>query len=353
MRRVTSLVAVMAAATMALAACGGDSGSSTSTASSGGSSSAAGGGEKIKVGLAYDIGGRGDKSFNDSAAAGLDKAKADLGVEFKELSATQGETDADKEARLKLLAQGGYNPVIAVGFLYGGAMKKVAAAFPKTQFAIIDSVVDGATNVTGLTFAENEGSYLVGVAAALKSKSGNVGFIGGCDISLLQKFEVGFIAGAKSVKADIKIQSKYLSLPPDCKGFNDPAAGAETANGMYDAGADVIFAAAGGSGTGVFQSAKAKSKLAIGVDSDQYESAAADLKPVIMTSMLKRVDVAVFDFIKSAQAGTPLTGVQTFDLKKDGVGYSTSGGQVDDIKDKLEAAKTQITSGSVKVPDKK
>ncbi|MBL8931368.1 MAG: BMP family ABC transporter substrate-binding protein [Kineosporiaceae bacterium] len=349
----TSLFAVMAAASMALAACGGGSSDSTSTASSGGASSAAaGGGEKIKVGLAYDIGGRGDKSFNDSAAAGLDKAKADLGVEFKELSATQGETDADKEARLKLLAQGGYNPVIAVGFLYGGSMKKVAAAFPNTQFAIVDSVVEGAPNVTGLTFAEHEGSYLVGVAAALKSKSGNVGYIGGCLIPLLQKFEAGFVAGAKSVKADIKIQVKYLSNPPDCKGFNDPASGTETANGMYDAGADVIFAAAGGSGTGVFQSAKAKTKLAIGVDSDQYESAAADLKPVVMTSMLKRVDVAVFEYIKAAQAGSPLTGVQVFDLKKDGVGYSASGGQVDDIKAQLEDAKGKIVAGSVKVPDK-
>ncbi len=352
MRRVTSLVAVAAVATMALAACGSDSSTSSTTPTGSAAASSAAGGEKIKVGLAYDIGGRGDKSFNDSAAAGLDKAKTELGVEAKELSASQGETDADKEARLKLLAQGGYNPVIAVGFLYGTSMKKVAAAYPKTQFAIIDSVVDGATNVTGLTFAEHEGSYLVGAAAALKSKTGNVGYVGGCLIPLLQKFEAGFTAGAKSVKADIKIQVKYLSNPPDCKGFNDPAAGIETANGMYDAGADVIFAAAGGSGTGVFQSAKAKGKLAIGVDSDQYESAAADLKPVILTSMLKRVDVAVFDFVKSAQSGTPLTGVQVFDLKKDGVGYSTSGGKVDDIKAQLEEIKGKIVAGTVQVPDK-
>ena len=171
MRRVTSLVAVMAAATMALAACGGGSSSSSTSSSGGAASATSNSGPKLKVGLAYDIGGRGDKSFNDSAAAGLDKAKAELGIEYKELSATQGETDADKEARLKLLAQGGYNPVIAVGFLYGGAMKKVAAAFPKTQFAIIDSVVDGAPNVTGLTFAEHEGSYLVGVAAALSGRA--------------------------------------------------------------------------------------------------------------------------------------------------------------------------------------
>jgi basic membrane protein A len=335
---------------MALAACSSDS--STSTTPSGSAAGSSATGTKLKVGLAYDIGGRGDKSFNDSAAAGLDKAKTELGIEAKELSASQGETDADKEARLKLLAQGGYNPVIAVGFLYATALKKVAVAYPKTQFAIIDSVVAGAPNVTGLTFAEQEGSYLVGAAAALKSKTGNVGFIGGCNISLLQKFEAGFTAGAKAVKADIKVQKKYLSDPPDCKGFNDPAAGTETANGMYDGGADVIFAAAGGSGTGVFQSAKAKGKLAIGVDSDQYQSAAADLKPVILTSMLKRVDVAVFDFIKSAQSRTPLTGIQVFNLKQDGVGYSTSGGKVDDIKAQLDAFKAKIIIGTTKVPDK-
>jgi basic membrane protein A len=345
---VTKLLAVAASAALALTACGSSgSSSSTATGGAGGSSSSA---AKLKVGLAYDIGGRGDKSFNDSAATGLDKAKADLGIDVKELSATQGESDADKEARLRLLAQGGYNPVIAVGFLYGTALKKVAAQFPKTQFGIIDSTVEGATNVTGLTFAEQEGSFLVGAAAALKSKTGNVGYIGGCLIPLLQKFEAGFTAGAKAVKPDIKVQVKYLSNPPTCKGFNDVAAGTETANGIYDGGADIIFAAAGGSGTGVFQAAKAKGKLAIGVDSDQYQSAAADLKPVIMTSMLKRVDVAVYDFIKSAQSGTPLTGVQVFDLKKDGVGYATSGGQVDDIKAKLDDYKKQIISGTIKVP---
>jgi basic membrane protein A len=339
-------VAVAATAALALAACGGTS----SGGSTGATSSAAK--AKIKVGLAYDIGGRGDKSFNDSAAAGLDKAKSELGVEIKELSATQGETDADKEQRLRLLAQGGYNPVIAVGFLYGTSMKKVAAEFPKTQFGIIDSVVDGATNVTGLTFAEHEGSFLVGAAAALKSKTGNVGYIGGCLIPLLQKFEAGFTAGAKAVNPAIKVQVKYLSNPPDCKGFNDPAAGTETANGQYDGGADVIFAAAGGSGTGVFQAAKAKGKLAIGVDSDQYTSAAADLQPVIMTSMLKRVDVAVFDFTKSFVDGAPLTGVQAFNLKKDGVGYATSGGKVDDIKTKLDDYKQQIIDGKITVPEK-
>jgi basic membrane protein A len=339
-------VAVAATATLALSACGSSSSGGSGNASAASSSAKS----SLKVGLAYDIGGRGDKSFNDSAAAGLDKAKTDLGIQIKELSATQGETDADKEQRLRLLAQGGYNPVIAVGFLYGTALKKVAAAFPKTKFGIIDSVVDGATNVTGLTFAENEGSFLVGAAAAMKSKTGNVGYIGGCLIPLLQKFEAGFTAGAKAVNPAIKVQVKYLSNPPDCKGFNDPAAGTETANGQYDAGADIIFAAAGGSGTGVFQAAKAKGKLAIGVDSDQYQSAAADLQPVIMTSMLKRVDVAVYDFIKSFVDGTPLNGDQVFDLKKDGVGYATSGGKVDDIKTKLDDYKAKIVAGGITVP---
>ena len=349
MRRVTKLLAVAASAALALTACGSSSGggSTTTTGAAGGSSSSA---AKLKVGMAYDIGGRGDKSFNDSAARGLDKAKSELGIDTKELSATQGESDADKEARLRLLAQGGYNPVIAVGFLYGTALKKVAAQFPKTTFGVIDSVVEGASNVTGLTFAENEGSFLVGAAAALKTKTGNVGYIGGCLIPLLQKFEAGFTAGAKAVKPDIKVQVKYLSNPPTCKGFNDTAAGTEAANGIYDGGADVIFAAAGGSGTGVFQAAKAKNKLAIGVDSDQYQSASPDLQPVIMTSMLKRVDVAVYDFVKSIKDGSPLTGVQVFDLKKDGVGYATSGGKVDDIKSKLDGYKQQIVSGKIKVP---
>ncbi len=345
MRRVTSVVAVAAAATLALAACGGSSSNTGTSGSAGG-----GGAAKAKIGLAYDIGGRGDKSFNDAAGTGLDKAKSELGIEAKELSANANETGADKEARLKLLADGGYNPVIAIGFAYGDALKAVAPKYPNTKFAIVDSVVDGVPNVTNLVFAENEGSYLVGMAAAMKSKKGNVGYIGGCLVPLLQKFEAGFTAGAKAVKSDIKVQVKYLSNPPECKGFNDPASGKVTADGMYDGGADVIYAAAGGSGTGVFQSAKAKGTLAIGVDSDQYQTAAADLKPVIMTSMLKRVDVAVFEFLKAFTSGSPMTGTQVFDLKRDGVGYSTTGGQVDDIKAKLDAAKADIIAGKVKVP---
>ena len=349
MSRVTKIFALAATAALALTACGGSS--TTTPAASGGSASAK---PKIKVGLAYDIGGRGDKSFNDSAAVGLDEAKAKLGIEIKELSATGGETDKDKEQRLRLLAQSGHNPVIAVGFLYQPAVATVAKEFPKVQFGLIDATVEGATNVTGLVFAEEEGSFLVGAAAALKSKTGTVAFIGGCDLDLIKKFQAGFEQGAKAARPDAKVASAYLSTPAQaCSGFNDPTKGEVVAKGQYDAGADVIFAAAGGSGTGVFKAAKEKKTFAIGVDSDQYKSAAADLQPVIYTSMLKRVNVAVFKFIESMSKGTPLTGVTVFNLKEDGVGYSTEGGFIDSsIATQLEKFKQDIIAGTIKVDTK-
>jgi len=337
-----ALAAVLAMAALSVTACGG-----SDTAGSPRSDK-----KTVKVGLAYDIGGRGDKSFNDSAAAGLDKVKKDLNIDAKELSATLGEPDAAKETRLKLLAQGGYDPVIAVGFKYAGPLKKVAAQFPDTKFGIIDSADTTGPNIANLLFAEHEGSFLVGASAALKSKTKNVGYIGGVQVPLLERFEAGFRAGVAAVDKNIKVQVKYLTQPPDFSGFGDPAKGKTAAEGMYDAGADVIYAAAGGSGTGVFQAAKANNKLAIGVDSDQYETAPADLKPVIMTSMLKRVDVAVFSFVKDYGDGNFKAGTQTFDLSSDGVGYSKSGGQVDDIAGKLDDYKKQIIDGKIQVPDK-
>jgi basic membrane protein A len=338
------LAAVLAIGALAVTAC------STSKNVSGGDTDADK--KSVKVGLAYDIGGRGDKSFNDAAATGLEQVKNDLKVDINELAAKANEPPADKEERLRLLAKGGYNPVIAVGFAYADPLKKVAAEYPNVKFGIIDGVVDGAANVTGLVFAEEQGSFLVGAAAALKSKKGSVGYIGGCLVPLLQKFEAGFAAGAKAVNPQIKVQVKYLSDPPKCTGFNDPAAGQTTANGMYDAGADVVYAAAGGSGDGVFKAAKERSALAIGVDSDQYNKVDASLKDVILTSMLKRVDVAVFDFVKGVSDGKFAAGVKVFDLKADGVGYATSGGKVDDIKSKLDDFKKQIVDGKITVPDK-
>jgi basic membrane protein A len=345
------VLAISGAAIVAfgLAACGGNEngGSNGSTAPAKAS---------IKVGLAYDIGGRGDKSFNDAAAAGLERVESELNVETKELSAVANETDAEKYARLKLLCQGGYNPVIAVGFAYAGSgdpadgpVAKAAKDCPNVSFAIIDSVVPG-SNVASLIFAEEQGSFLVGAAAALKSKTGHVGFVGGVSVPLIAKFEAGFIAGAKAANPNIKVTPNYLTSPPDFSGFNDPAKGKTAAEGLYDAGADVVYQAAGGSGVGVFQAAKEKGKMAIGVDSDQYNTVDPAIRDVIITSMLKRVDTAVFEFTKSVGAGSPLTGTQTFDLKRDGVGYSTSGGFVDDIKDKLDAYKKDIIDGKITVP---
>ncbi len=340
-QRGMTLVAVLAMAALSLAACGDD------TTGGGGDTK-----KTVKVGLAYDIGGRGDKSFNDAAAAGLVKVKKDLNINTKELTATAGEADAAKETRLKLLAQGGYNPVIAVGFAYAGPLSKVAKEFPDIKFAIIDSADASGPNITNLLFAEHEGSFLVGAAAALKSKTKNVGYIGGVQVPLLEKFEAGFKAGVAAVDKNTKVQVKYLTQPPDFSGFNDPAKGKTAAEGMYDNQADVIYAAAGGSGTGVFQAAKAANKLAIGVDSDQYVSAPADLKPVIMTSMLKRVDVAVFNFVRDFGEGNFKSGSVIFDLKTDGVGYSKTGGKVDDIASKLDNYKQQIVDGKITVPEK-
>lgn len=346
------LAAGLLALGLTLTACGQDD----EPAGSGGTSGTSGAPKSdLKVGLAYDIGGRGDQSFNDSAARGLDKAKTDLGIEVKELEAAAGETDAQKEDRLRQLAEGGFNPIIAVGFAYCKSIGAVAKDTPDVKFAIIDDFEPDCTadNVANLTFAEQEGSYLVGVAAALKSQSGKVGFIGGVNVPLIQKFEAGFKAGVVAAKPSATVDVKYLTQPPDFTGFNDPAKGETAANGMFDAGVDVIYAAAGGSGNGVFKAAKAKGKLGIGVDSDQYnQPALADVKDVIITSMIKKVDVAVFDFISSVSEEKFAAGNKIYDLKAGGVDYSTSGGKIDDIKSQLDEYKQKITSGSVSVPDK-
>ena len=346
MRRVNTplrLAAVLAAASLGLSACG----SSDETASS--EPAASEGASGLKVGLAYDVGGRGDRSFNDAAAAGLDKAVAELGIEKEELSPNA--SGSDRGDNLRSLAEGGFDPVIAVGFAYAESLEPIAADFPDTTFLIVDDSSVKAPNVKSLLFAEEQGSFLVGAAAALKSTTGNVGYIGGVETPLLKKFEAGFAAGAKQVKPDVTVQAKYLSQPPDFSGFGSPDKGRETANGMYDAGADVIYAAAGGSGTGVFQAALAKKALAIGVDSDQYESVGdATLQPVILTSMLKRVDVAVFETLEKFANDEEIPAETVFDLEVDGVGYSESGGFIEDIKPQLEELKAQIVSGDITVP---
>jgi basic membrane protein A len=351
LHRVTTIATAILAGALTLTACGGSSTTGATPSKSGaGSSSPAK--SDLKVGMAYDIGGRGDQSFNDAAAAGLDKAKTELGITAQEAEASQGESDAAKEARLNALASAGFNPIIAVGFAYSAAVAKVAKALPNTHFAIIDDAAAVGPNIANLTFAEEQGSYLVGAAAGLKTKTGNIGFIGGVDVPLIHKFEAGYKAGAEAAKPGIKVQVKYLTQPPDFSGFGDPAKGKTAAAGMFDNGADIVYAAAGGSGGGVFEAAKAAKGLAIGVDSDQYNTADPSVKDVIMTSMLKKVDVAVFDFINSVNGGNFAAGPKVYDLKADGVGYATSGGKIDDIKAQLEAYKAKIVSGEITVPSK-
>jgi basic membrane protein A and related proteins len=307
----------------------------------------------LKVGVAYDIGGRGDGSFNDAAAAGLEKAIADLGVvqqNTKELAAAANESEDAAATRLRQLVSDGYNPIIAVGFKYATSLKTVASEAPQTQFAIVDDSSVELPNVKPLVFAEEQGSFLVGAAAALKTQTCKIGFVGGVEQPLIQKFQAGYVQGAKAVAPDIQIDVKYLSPAGDFSGFNDAAKGQVVAGGELDGGADVIYHAAGASGQGVFQAVKAANKSAIGVDSDQYNVPAySDVKDVIITSMLKRVDVAVFDYINAVAAGDTSKLPATFDLTVDGVGYATSGGKVDDIKADLDAYKAAIISGEIKV----
>ncbi|MGI9666260.1 MAG: BMP family lipoprotein [Acidimicrobiia bacterium] len=315
---------------------------------------AAGGGEGVLVGMAYDIGGRGDKSFNDSAAAGLDRAVADFGIEARELEPSAG--GENREENLRLLAESGHELTFAVGFAFGDAVTAAAVDFPDTNFAIIDSVVD-APNVVSLVFAEEQGSALVGAAAALKTQTNKIGFIGGvAGLGLIEKFEAGFAFGAAQVNPDVEIIVQYLTEFPDFAGFTDPAKGKEAALAMYQDGADIVYHAAGGSGAGLFEAAKETSESsgtkvwAIGVDSDQYLTAGDEVSEFILTSMLKRVDVAVYSTIAKYIEGGQQSNVVVLDLGADGVAYSTTGGFVDDIAGQLDELRLKIVSGELEVP---
>lgn len=345
MRHTVKAASILSVAALALTACGGSD-------SGGDATSGADGGSDVKACLAYDVGGRGDQSFNDSAAKGLDQAKDELGIQIEEVEASQGENDAAREDRLNQLVDADCTNIVGVGFIYAKAIGAASKDNPDISFAIVDdaSADSAGDNVAQLVFAENEGSFLVGAAAALKSKSGKVGFIGGMDVPLINKFDAGFKAGAKAVDPKIEIQTKYLA--EDGSGFADPAKGKTAAEGMYDKGADIIYHAAGGSGAGVFEAAKANKKMAIGVDSDQAKTAAKGVQDVIITSMVKNVNVAVFDYIKASVDGKPLSGVQEFDLKDGGVSYTTTGGKIDDITAKLDEYKKQIIDGKITVPAK-
>jgi basic membrane protein A and related proteins len=279
-------------------------------------------------------------------------AKEELGVtQVKELTAGTNESEADKQTRLRQLATEGHNVVIGVGFAYSEATKEVAPQFPNVKFAVVDGFVEGVPNVTPLTFAEHEGSFLVGTVAALKSKACKIGFVGGVNIPLIQKFEAGFVAGVKAVDPNATIEKTYLTEAGDFSGFQDAPKGEVATKGLIDKGVDVVYHAAGASGKGVFAAAQSANIQAIGVDSDQYnQPTVAEYKDVIISSMLKRVDVAVFDYITAAAKNDLSTLPSVFDLKVEGVGFATSGGKIADIEDTVLAYQAQIIGGTIKVP---
>lgn len=351
MRRLTKIAAASAVMALALAGCANDDKEGGSKADKG---LCDGGGDGPKVGLAYDVGGRGDQSFNDSAAVGMQKAVDDLDATCTEAEAQDGEAESAREDRLRALAEDGHNPIIGVGFAYSDAANAVAPDFPEVSFAVVDGFdpdAEANENVAYLGFAEEQGSFLVGVAAAKATQGAHVGFVGGVNNDLIKKFQAGYEAGVASVDPKIKVDVTYIE-ETDLKGFNDPAGGKAAADAMYEAGADVVYHASGGSGSGVFDAAveAGDGKWAIGVDSDQYLTASEDQKAHILTSMLKRVDTATFDMISSIADESPLVSYQTYDLASDGVGYATSGGFVDDYAADIDAAAESIKSGEITVP---
>lgn len=379
MKRFMRVFAVLAALSLVLAACGDDAGETTTTAGGDTTTSAAGEptttgaegpttsaaeliGEGRTVGMAFDVGGRGDLSFNDLAALAWDDGMAMYGYTGEELAPDAG--GENREENLRLLAEQGQELIIANGFAFAQNVWRVGTEFPDTMFAITDSCPQDDTfadtemaNVRCMLFSEEQGSFLVGAAAALKSTTGTVGFIGGVQVPLILKFQAGFEAGALAANPDIEIlPAVYLTQVPDFTGFNDPVKGKEAALALYGQGADVIFHAAGGSGLGLFQAAAELSTddsflWAIGVDSDQYNSVGDPaLQEHILTSMLKRVDTAVAKAISDFLEGSFTPGPVRLGLAEEGVGYSTTGGFVDDIAADLDAYAAQIIDGTIVVP---
>jgi basic membrane protein A len=305
--------------------------------------------ESFKVGMVFDVGGKGDKSFNDSAYRGMLRAASDLGIDYTEFEPGQ---DADRETGLRKLAQAGYDMIIGVGFLFSDAMRNVAADYPNTHFACVDfDVRPGETlpaNLAGLKFREEEGSFLVGVLAAMFTKTGRLGFVGGMDIPLIHKFEAGYVAGAKYVNPAVSISIAYAGTTPQA--FADPAKGKELALLQYGRGVDVIYHASGSTGNGVIEAAKEANLYAIGVDSNQNYMAPGH----VLTSMVKRVDNAVYTTIKAAYEGHFSGGLREFGLAEDGVGYAVDEYNqsllTEEMLARVEDAKAKIISGEIVVP---
>ncbi|MEO9974387.1 MAG: BMP family ABC transporter substrate-binding protein [Alphaproteobacteria bacterium] len=298
----------------------------------------------IKPGLLFDLGGKFDKSFNEASFNGAEKFKQETGIEYVEFEISN---DAQREQALRRFAEDGRNPIVMAGFSWAAALEKVAAEYPDIDFAIIDMVVD-APNVRSVVYNEHEGSYLVGMLAAMASDSKKVGFVGGMDIPLIRKFGCGYVGGAKAAGATDVIENMTGDTPA---AWNDPTKGGEIAKSQMDQGADVIYAAAGGTGVGVLQAAGGAGKLGIGVDSNQNH-----LQPGhVLTSMLKRVDVAVYDAFTDAMNDKFETGINVLGLAENGVGYAMDDNNKDlvsqEMIDAVEKAKAEIIAGNIKVHD--
>lgn len=299
----------------------------------------------FKVGLVLDRGGKDDKSFNASAYEGGQEAKKKLGIYLKYVEASD---DNAFEPLLRGFAQRDFDLIIGIGFAQKEAMKKIAAEFPQKHFAIVDAQVD-APNVRCLLFEEHEGAYLVGAIAAMTSKTGKVGFLGGMDIPLIRRFALAYDAGAKKINPQITVTENYVGVTSEA--WNNPPKGKELAVAQYDGGADIIFAAAGASGLGAFDAAEEKNKFVIGCDSDQNW-----VKPGhVLTSMLKRVDVAVFSTIEEAKAGKFEGGAKKFGLANKGIDFADDNFNAklltDDVRKRANELKAEIIGGKIDVPD--
>ncbi|MEM1364116.1 MAG: BMP family ABC transporter substrate-binding protein [Pseudomonadota bacterium] len=295
--------------------------------------------------VVFDMGGKFDKSFNEAAYNGAERFKVETGTDYAEFEV---QAAAQREQALRRFAERGHNPVVGIGFAQAEAMSKVAAEFPDTNFALVDMVVD-LPNVRSVVFNEHEGSYLVGVMAAKASETGKVGFIGGMDIPLIRKFACGYVQGVKSVNPDAEVFQNMTGTTGEA--WNNPVKGGELATSQIDRGADVVYHAAGGTGLGVLQAAADAGKLGIGVDSNQNY-----LHPgSVLTSMLKRVDNAVYNAMNDGTSGEFTTGINVLGLAEDGVGYSLDENNADlvdeEMKMAVEQAKADIISGSVTVHD--
>ena len=299
----------------------------------------------IKPALVYGTGGKFDKSFNEAASVGAERFKKETGIDFRDFEPT---SDTQGEQAIRNFASRGFNPVVAVSFAWTSAMEKVAAEFPNTKFAIVDSVVD-LKNVRSVLYKEEEGSYLVGLLAGMASKTGKVGFVGGMDIPLIRKFGCGYVQGVKAAKPDAQVFQNMTGTTGAA--WNDPVRGGELTKNQIDQGADVVYAAAGATGLGVLQTAADNKKLSIGVDSNQNH-----LHPgSVLTSMVKRVDLAVYNAFKDTKDDKFTAGIQALGVKEDGVAYALDDNNkaliTPEMKTAVEKAKADIIAGTIKVHD--